>query len=94
MAYIIFSQVIPVSEATMNVRRGRGKAPYNLVWGGDIYPIGVNTFFVRPTKSGHGTSVLTHEYVPKPGADFSIDNGVSTCIYIFNMGTSMYSTCT
>ena len=33
-------------------------------------------YFVRPTKSGRGTTVVTEEEQPKEGADFSIDNGV------------------
>ena len=60
----------------MNVRRDRGKAPYNLVWGGIIPAMGGAMFFVRPKKSGSGTSVLTPEILPKSKADFNITNGV------------------
>ena len=70
-------QIIEISSAKKALRGSRGNAPYLLIWGGTLRPVGVDTFFVRPAKKGHGTSVLTREYVPKAGADFSIDNGVS-----------------
>ena len=40
--------------------------------------MGSDLFLVRPTKSGHGSSVLTKEYKPTPGVDFTISNGVYT----------------
>lgn len=64
-------------EPTKAVRGKRGQAPNLLIWGGSLWPMGADMFFVRPAKKGRGTSVFTKEYVPKPGADFSIDNGVS-----------------
>ena len=42
-----------------------------------MFPMGVDMFFVRPANGKSSTSVLTKEYTPEPGADFSIDNGVN-----------------
>lgn len=65
-----------MSLATESVRRNRGNAPYVLSWGVYLPPMGGNMYFVRPTKSGRGTTVVTEEKETKEGADFSIDNGV------------------
>ena len=47
-----------------------------------LRPLGSDLFLVRPSKSGRGSAVKSKEYVPEPGADFTIDNGVCfTYIY-------------
>ena len=71
-----------MSEATKNVRRSRGDAPYNLEWF-DYFPaMGGNVYFVRPVKSGRGIATLTKEMQPeKPGVDFSISNSVCRSTY-------------
>jgi lysosomal alpha-mannosidase len=82
----VVAQVMPVSEATRNVRRDRGKAPYVLVWGGMLRGLGSDLFLVRPAKSGRGTTVLTKEYTPRRGEDFFIENGMVNLTFDGTMG--------
>jgi lysosomal alpha-mannosidase len=78
----ITAQLIPISEGTKKARGNRGEALYDLLFPGLLRPLGLDLFLVRPTKSGRGTStVKSREYVPEPGADFTIDNGVMTLTF-------------
>ena len=43
--------IVPVSNATKNVRRSRGTAQYNVVFEAMLPPLGFATYFVRPSSS-------------------------------------------
>ena len=71
-----------MSEATKNVRRSRGDAPYNLLWLDYLPSMGANVYFIRPVKGGRGMAMLTEEKQPeKPKADFYISNIVCLTTY-------------
>lgn len=45
---MIVIQVLPVSQATMNIRPGHQTTDYSLVFMATVPPLGYNTYFVRP----------------------------------------------
>ena len=69
-------QVIPISEATLNVRRYRGNASNNIVWSTYLPGMGGNMYFIRPTHNNHGTTTLSKEHTKKNENDFQIENEV------------------
>ena len=63
--------VLPVSNATKDVRRDRGNAPYTVLFSATLPPLGFATYFVRAASSVHKGPVHA---IPKEPEAVSIQN--------------------
>ena len=80
------SQIISVPNAVKTVRGDKGCAPYEILFGDTLPPLGGRTYFVRPAKEAATMAKLSLEHEPKKEQQIAIIENDAMAL-IFNCCT-------